>query len=102
MSRRTAYNLALKAAVGQILEGRRELSLAAIEEAVAVRVAVPSRPALARAVSSHGWSKVAQRGGAVFRAPPPVPCSCAECRDLDQAHPGEGQQLTLINAGAGA
>ncbi len=97
MSRRTAYNLALTAAVGQFLEGQRELSLASIEEAIATRVAPPGRPTLARAVSAHGWTRVAQRGAAVFRAPPPPPCQCAECRDLDRAHPGEGQQLTLID-----
>lgn len=96
MSRRTAYNLALKAAVAGVLEGQRELSLAAIEEGVATSVAAPSRTTLARAVTSHGWTKVDRPGRAVFRAPPPAACSCAECHDLDRAHPSEGQQLMLI------
>jgi hypothetical protein len=98
VSRRTAYNLALKAAVGAVLEGQRELSLAAIETAIGTSIAVPGRPTLARAVSAHGWTKVQRPGsGAIFRAPAPPPCTCAECRELDCAHPGEGQQLALID-----
>jgi len=102
MSRRITYNLALKAVVAGVLEGQRELSLAAIEEAIAPQIGVPGRPTLARAVSAHGWTRVPRAGPAVFRAPPPPPCTCAECRDLDRAHPGEGQQLTLIAGGEGA
>lgn len=95
---RATYNAELKTAVAAVLAGRGTTALATIERELPATIARPGRTTLAKIVTGLGWVKAQGPGsGALYR---PAPCSCAECRGLDQAHPSEGEQLVLIGGGA--